>query len=384
MHLARLPTENLQQALNTSDSRGGDPFHLESLERRTCPWPGGVDAIVDWLPEEALPELLPIFRERNNQHEYRPVVVWYEHLSKAGGTSFCKLAQANMPKISVPSYYCMPSGGKDEADGRVGTWANAELTEYVSQKPHRIVSNEWDPFPSHVLDLQPQTAADLRRGVYNGPKTPSSPIAEPMLILVTSIRNPLDRILSAYNFWGRLHNPAEEKPSFTQWLARIQGRARTYDGMRRRGVVRGGMFRANVGNFNFATWKFSNGTVPLLPRLPEESEEIRLESLSSAPPAEEDWRRPFQLAIETLSQFHLTIPMELLSDHTGTLRNLLGWTTFERDHVVPSGKVINTAALSQLSRAEYDALWSVNWLDMILYHWSRAIFLARIHCADGA
>eukprot|EP00567_Pseudictyota_dubia_P008860 CAMPEP_0197456182 /NCGR_PEP_ID=MMETSP1175-20131217/42707_1 /TAXON_ID=1003142 /ORGANISM="Triceratium dubium, Strain CCMP147" /LENGTH=74 /DNA_ID=CAMNT_0042990213 /DNA_START=160 /DNA_END=381 /DNA_ORIENTATION=+ len=74
-----------------------------------------------------------------------------------------------MPKISVPNYYCMPSSST-EPDARVGTWTNEELKEYISQKPHRILSNEWDPFPPHALDLQPKNDADIRKGVYNGPK----------------------------------------------------------------------------------------------------------------------------------------------------------------------------------------------------------------------
>mmetsp|Transcript_55253 Transcript_55253/g.165576 ORF Transcript_55253/g.165576 Transcript_55253/m.165576 type:complete len:490 (-) Transcript_55253:2986-4455(-) len=385
LQMARMPKEPLRMALNTSDPRGGDPFHLSSLERGSCPWTGDSDVIVDWLPLIPKPDLLAVFREGKG---FRPVVLWYEHLSKAGGTSFCKLAEANMPKISVPSYYCMPGGadrgggGKgNEADGRVGTWSKEELTKYVSRKPHKILSNEWDPFPPHVLDFQPKSRVDLRKGVYDGPKTSSSPIAEPMFLFITSIRNPLDRLLSAYRFFGVLHNPSKQKPSLFQWLGRIHGRAQKYSEMRSRGNVWDGVpFRANVGNFNFAIWKFSNGTIPFS-LTPEEKGEIELRDISSLPLGEEDWRRPFEKAIETLSNFHMVIPMEMLSDHTGVLHHL-GWTQFDQDHVVPSGKVQNNAAMSQLTQNEYDALWSANWLDMIIYCWSRAVFLTRIHCAD--
>ena len=34
--------------------------------------------------------------------------VFYQHLRKAGGTSFCDLARRNLKSREVPPYYCMP------------------------------------------------------------------------------------------------------------------------------------------------------------------------------------------------------------------------------------------------------------------------------------
>ena len=39
------------------------------------------------------------------------------------------------------------------------------------------------------------------------------------------VRDPLDRLLSAYKFWGVLHNPAPTKPTFETWLKRKRGEA---------------------------------------------------------------------------------------------------------------------------------------------------------------
>ena len=34
--------------------------------------------------------------------------IFYQHLRKAGGTSFCDLANKNIPRKEIPPYYCMP------------------------------------------------------------------------------------------------------------------------------------------------------------------------------------------------------------------------------------------------------------------------------------
>ena len=93
------------------------------------------------------------------------------------------------------------------------------------------------------------------------------------------------------------------------------------------------------------------------------------------------WAAPFEAAVRTLSRFDLAIPMEELSAHTAPLAELLGWRNFETTQFVPSGKVINNDAVAELAPAEYLQLWDDNKLDMVLYHWIRAVYLARIHCS---
>ena len=50
----------------------------------------------EWLPPRPSTKPGEVFRARAPNS-----MVWYEHLSKAGGTSFCKLAQKNMKRPEV-------------------------------------------------------------------------------------------------------------------------------------------------------------------------------------------------------------------------------------------------------------------------------------------
>ena len=126
-----------------------------------------------------------------------------------------------------------------------------------------------------------------------------------------------------------------------------------------------------VGRPNFATWKFSGGALPV----PKASEKPFPWAAR-----EDAWAGPFETAVRTLSRFDLAIPMEDLSAHTEPLAALLGWAHFETTQFVPSGKVVNNDAVAELPAAGYDQLWDDNKLDMVLYHWTRAVYLARIHC----
>jgi len=84
--------------------------------------------------------------------------------------------------------------------------------------------------------------------------------------------------------------------------------------------------------------------------------------------------------VRTLASFDLAVPMELLSAHPEPLGGLLGWHDFRETHVVPSGKVVNNDAHDELTPQEYAAMEDANRLDLILYAWVKAIYLARIHC----
>ena len=72
--------------------------------------------------------------------------------------------------------------------------------------------------------------------------------------------------------------------------------------------------------------------------------------------------------------------MEELSNHTEPLGSLLGWTHFESTQFVPSGRIVNNDALAELPTQAYQQLWDDNKLDMVLYNWARATYLARIYC----
>jgi len=143
MRLAQMSSAELRQLLEPpnggADSNADDPFHLPQLREGQCPWSG--DTVLQWLPQR--PSLQPSewFRNRGDKSSDRPTVaVYYEHLSKAGGTSFCKVATANMPRKEVPRYYCMPSE-PGMADARIGSWTREKIRKYFKDKPHRLVSN---------------------------------------------------------------------------------------------------------------------------------------------------------------------------------------------------------------------------------------------------
>jgi hypothetical protein len=81
----------------------------------------------------------------------------------------------------------------------VGQWPNSKLAAYFAAERKSLVSNEWEPFPLERLAWASSISASA-----------SPPPLE--LVLVTTVREPLNRLLSAYRFWGVLHNPAATKP----------------------------------------------------------------------------------------------------------------------------------------------------------------------------
>ena len=377
MGLARMPTNDLRAMLEGTSSSPSlvDPFHLAELRKGQCPWNG--DDLIEWLPERPLLQSSEWYRQDNgNSNGYKTtnhnkVAVYYEHLSKAGGTSFCTMAKANMPKEEVPRYYCMPSepGMKD---ARVGSWSREKLVKYFLEKPHRLVSNEWEPFNHDFLELQMMSDLDLAGknsgGIY--------------LLFLTTIRNPINRLLSAYKFWGVLNNYDEKKPTLEQFLQRRGRRASRWK-------MLSDDFAGNVGRYNFATWKFSGGQLPVTNLQINAEQHLKGGVKDGATireiektQDEQVWRQSFEKAVETLAKFDLAIPMELFDEHHEPLQHLLGWTNFEKTHVVNMGKVQNNDASAELNSDVFDVLWEANKLDFVLYYWTCAVYLARLNCAE--
>mmetsp|Transcript_34341 Transcript_34341/g.100995 ORF Transcript_34341/g.100995 Transcript_34341/m.100995 type:complete len:530 (+) Transcript_34341:61-1650(+) len=383
MGLARMPTKDLRAMLEGPPSLAAaapaDPFHLSELRKGQCPWSG--DDVIEWLPERPLLQPSEWFRQDNDNfaningdkaRKHNSVSVYYEHLSKAGGTSFCTMAKANMPKEEIPRYYCMPSE-PGMLDARVGSWSRKKLVNYFVEKPrHRLLSNEWEPFNLDFLELQMMSDLDLAGGNDGGV----------YLLFVTTIRNPINRLLSAYKFWGILNNPADEKPSVEEFLQRRGRRANRWK-------MLSDDFAGNVGRYNFATWKFSGGQLPVTKLQLDAEQHLKSGAKSAATTREIEntqkdqvWRKSFETAVKTLAKFDLAIPMELFDEHHEPLQHLLGWTNFEKSHVVNMGKVQNNDATTELNSDVYDVLWEANKLDFVLYYWTCAIYLARLNCAD--
>jgi len=349
-----MPITELQQAL---DSSAKDVFELSQLELGLCPQRTHM-----WLPPQPSDEAARLFRNRNqpqrNKSRHNPTpLLWYEHLSKAGGTSFCELAKNNMHRSEVPNYKCMPST-RTKRDGRVGLWSNNQLAKYMQEKTERIVSNEWNPFDPIRFDLQSNHTARL--------------------VFVTTLRSPLNRLLSAYKFWGIGDGPKRTKTlTLTKWLKRKHRRSRN-------AKIPDYCVACHVGRYNFATWKFSNGTMPF----PSPSSLFSGKDESVIPPntidyegsADDVWKKPFGDAVRALSRFDLVLPLEVGWNNSRPLMDVLGWTDLKEVHVVNMGKVVNTDALAKLPQDQYDVLWDANRLDFVLHAWSKAVYMARINC----
>ena len=266
------------------------------------------------------------------------------------GTTFCGLAQSNMLASQVPKYHCMPRKGQLR-DGRVGSWTNDELFHYVVAEKHNVLSNEWDPFNLDKFELSGRQLDGSQVKKLEG---------GPHLLFLTTLRDPADRLLSAYTFFalttteGRREERNTNAPTFSQWISNNMGRLKNYK-------VGGTLaFRSNTARYNHITWRFSGG------------------KLTHVRPLEEsDWKSPFETAIRALSQHDLILPMDLMTqDGHGkiALKELLGWDKFEvkgrrrpdpdnskgdakAGHVVTTGGIKNSNAREYFSIDEFQQLW---------------------------
>ena len=265
--------------------------------------------------------------------------LWFDHLSKAGGTSFCKFARKNVGMRSTPRYYCMPSDGADipGTDGRVGRWPAAQLREYLQRTHHRVVASEWDPFPAQML-------SDFKDDA----------------VLASIIRDPLDRLVSAHKFWGVLNNPSKNAPDPVKWLRNMDKRARS-----RTMAQAPRDYLQQVARNNFAVWKFAFST------------DGRFHDCKGDAAC---GRAALQAAVNTLSRFHVLAPTTWQA-HAGPLYARLGWSKLEEEHVVNIGTVQDSSSRKALPDADYAALREANVLDEILWHWARRAFLESLHCA---
>lgn len=262
--------------------------------------------------------------------------LWFEHLSKAGGTSFCDFARKNVGHAKTPSYYCMPSDGPKKPDGRVGRWQAGKLDAYVKRTGHVVVANEWDAFPAHLFQ-------GTRRSVA---------------VLAAVVRDPVDRLVSAYKFWGKLHNPNPNPKKAPDWLA-------DRDRLARRSPHRldPDNFLSQVARNNFAVWKFSSSQRP-------EFDDCRKNVTCEL--------AALELAMDRVAQFHVAVPM-LWQHAAKPLYERLGWTKTDPVHKVPSGKIQNSDAKKELGGAFHE-FRALNVFDYVLWAYIRRLFLERVHC----
>lgn len=85
--------EELVKLLNNSD-----PFCVNIVDPTTFQCP----SLSNRLPIHINQTRIDKFKKKE-----RGYYILYQHLRKAGGTSFCELAKSNMDRNTVPPYYCM-------------------------------------------------------------------------------------------------------------------------------------------------------------------------------------------------------------------------------------------------------------------------------------
>jgi hypothetical protein len=399
-NLAKLPSAKLWNILGMEDmDYGDDPFSLRLLESGTCPWSHDKEfynatIISPWLPPRPYRsnDIAAAFRTQQQLHHQKMdhdegykksgmnannVAIWFEHISKAGGTSFCGLARANMKPWQIPRWFCMPSKGELN-DGHVGRWTNDELNFYLNESQHAFISSEFEVFRPSRLAFSYRSLNVNGTTLSNQPVTMISNNYDHMsLIFLTTLRDPCDRLLSAYTFFAITRKNLIAKkspPPFHEWLSYNTERATKY----KHGTgARYGLVERTTTN-NHITWRFSGGILT--------SPNMTRDTVDD----DAEWMIPFELAIRSLVQFDLILPMDIMTkDQIGksALEQYLGWTNFtigggdvSDGHIVTKGRIQNSNARSYFSKAEYRQLWGKNWLDNVLYLWCRAVFLARLHC----
>jgi len=210
---------------------------------------------------------------------------------------------------------------------------------------------------------------------------------DPRALFVTTLRDPLDRLLSVYTFfaltttekWREKNN--SEAPTFHEWISNNQKRLGNYK------VGTKVVFRCNTARYNHIVWRFSGGMESS--PLPKKGRGHQRKDAST-------WEESFEIAIRALSQHDLILPMDIMSGEglgKAALHDLLGWDDFkasgramvgdkEGGHVVTFGGIKNSNARAYFGEEEFRQLWEENWLDNILYLWCRAVFLVRLHCKD--
>lgn len=273
-------------------------------------------------------------------------------------------------------------------DGSVGSWSNDELVEFINENEYKIVANEWDPFDVDKLKL---SGRDLYGSNNSHKKRQSEWNSQSALLFVTTLRDPADRLLSSYTFFSDNSEDKKRTPTnFGTWMK---------NNLRRVGNFKIGQktaFRSNIARNNYMVWRFSGGNIPNL----HDDESIFSSKSQIFPSTVTDksvWEQPFEVAVRSLSQHDLILPMDVMTELSGkeSLQQILGWTQFaatgrgivgekESGHVVTTGEVRNSNAKSYLeergSGNEFKALWERNWLDYILWYWARAVFFTRLYC----
>jgi hypothetical protein len=370
--LAKLPVKVLLQKLEKDDPFGVRKFEVELIQKelelgRTLT--GEELRQLFPCPAKCLftPELHPerlgaptLFREQAQQKQQSPLLsgessssspfswLFFQHLRKAGGTHFCSMAQANLPKFAVPRYYCMPDyywNHTESCAGCLTRFDNGHMTNEMRRAKHRIAGNEWDNFERRFLDM-------------------SSTV-----VFATSFRKPLDRALSQFRFEC------------------VEGR-----GCHESNVTRWWENRKDL--YNVYTTTFADP-----PRTHNRLLTTYLDGADSNHAAKRG--ELMAQAIDAVLQLHLVLSMEWLAyagdQVTAVLgfRNISGLTQRVRPHISQAqrkdAQETNALGAASITKASWDPQTYLSpeqfqhmsetlALDMVLTDAARRIFLERLVC----
>jgi hypothetical protein len=330
VQLAGLPPPDILSTLENTD-----PFGVRSFEKRLLQEESkkgsvlSMDELKGLFPCPRDRISLPDQRDRKQEETFRKPgstsFLFFQHLRKAGGTNFCKLAQNNLPRKAMPSYFCMPDmdwSGKRCA-GCLSSFTNDVITANMIRSGHRIIGkrnvlvclsfvvasnilsaqgNEWDPFdPSRFFDLP--------------------------AVFATSFRKPLDRALSQFRFEcvedrGCLIKTIEE------WWAKRKDLTNVY------------------------TWTFSKRG-------------LRKISVDMSAAARNARQEVIGKAIDVVARFHLVLVMEWLSYGSSHVEQTLGFKDTSaliqrvRPHISQAvrrdGQDVNNLGAAGITKASWDA-----------------------------
>jgi hypothetical protein len=265
--------------------------------------------------------------------------VFFQHLRKAGGTSFCELARSNMPRRWTPGYYCMPDN-----KGSLATppWSNQSfLHQHIMEKEYRIVANEWDVFYRYFLD-------------YSG------------ALFATTIRHPIDRWYSQYRFEHLEHRDGSAQSSprvaFPRWYQnnRMWTMGTNYYVRTFIGNVGSPEFlsNSNMKDFYWTYHQYNNQDI--------------------------SWEQ-FHQAVDVLSHFSLILVLEWIQTNATQqyIDNAAGWENPIKQvlpHEVQAIRKVKKSVSVQevISVAEYRVVARENVLDLLFYEIARRMYLERI------
>jgi hypothetical protein len=359
VNLAKLPADKLLSELQR------DPFGTQAFEAKLLQAESKKGSLLDpselrnlfvcpptryriTLPDARNHTTLTAFRNKNDANQKSFTFIFFQHLRKAGGTTFCKLAGDNLPTGSVPPYFCMPDFQWQPqikpCAGCLGRWNNSEIVRRMQSQGHRIAGNEWDAFdPSRFFKLP--------------------------AVFATIFRRPLDRAISQFRF-ECIEDRGCKQTNITKW------------------------WEDEKGFHNVYTWTFTKLNRFLISNIYRSG---RLE----------DCEKRGSLvgqALDTLSQFHLILVMEWLGYSSSQVESILGFsnTSLLTHRVRPrvnlyarnDGQDLNRLGAGGVGLASWNpkdylspqqySVMSVDLaLDMILNEAARRMFLERMVCANN-